>query len=197
MKKEELTALGLTEEQIGEVFKLNGLDIESYKDKNSNLETQLETTNASLLERDKQLDDLKLNAGNSEELQSQIKKLQEENTIKAEEYKQALEKTQFDNEFEKALIKANVRDVKIASAAFNKEELKYEEGKLKGFDEQLNQIKESHEYLFADKVPAGTGGSLGNGEKGRRKWNSKEDILSIENDEERLEAIQENLELFD
>lgn len=197
MKKEELTALGLSEEQIASVFKLNGLDIEELKSKQETLTTQLEQASTQIKERDTQLEALKSNAGNSEELQAKIKELQEENASKTKEYEENLYKTQFSNELEKALLKANVRDVNIARAAFNIDDLKLEDGKLTGFDEQLNTIKENHAYLFADTIPAGTGGSLGNGTKDRQAWNSKEDILSIKDDAARINAIQENLELFE
>lgn len=197
MKKEELQALGLDEEQVAGIFKLNGLDIEDLKSKHNALETQLDQAREELKERDTQLENLKANAGNSEELQARIKELQEDNANKAKEFEEKLHETQFNSELEKALLQANVRDINIARAAFNLDDISLEEGKLKGFDEQLNTIKENHAYLFADTIPAGTGGSFGNGAKDRKTWNSKEDILSIKDDEERINAIQENLELFD
>lgn len=55
MTKEELKAIGLTDEQVQEVFKLRGSEVNELKDKISiletektNLNTQIETANAQI-----------------------------------------------------------------------------------------------------------------------------------------------------
>ena len=46
MKKEELQKLGLTEEQINEVFKMNGLDVNGAKGELENAKKELENYKA-------------------------------------------------------------------------------------------------------------------------------------------------------
>lgn len=84
MKKDELLAIGLTEEQAAQVFAVNGKDVEKAKGDVSTLKTQL-------TEAQNTIKTLQENQGDVEVLQAELKKYQdaEEARTKAEQEAQA------------------------------------------------------------------------------------------------------------
>jgi predicted nuclease with TOPRIM domain len=67
---------------------------------------------ADIQERDKQLEQLKNAAGNSEELKAQIEQLQAENQKAAEEWQAKMAQMQLDFAIEKALAAAKAKNAK-------------------------------------------------------------------------------------
>lgn len=117
---------------------------EKFDEKNEDvkeLKRQLE-------ERDTQLNQLSKKAKGNEELEQQIKQLQEDNKQATEEYQQKLEKQAFDFALEKAISEAKARNPKAVKALLNTEVIKLDGEKLIGFDEQLKGLQESDAYLF-------------------------------------------------
>lgn len=104
-----------------------------------------------LRERDAQLEELGTKAKGHDELQQQIKELQERYKQQAKEYQKQLFKQRFDFELDKALTNAKVRNTKAVKALIDLDIVKMDEdGKLKGLDEQLAKLRESDSYLFED-----------------------------------------------
>ena len=146
MKKEELVKLGISEEiadkvieKIGSLIPKSRFD-EVIAEKN-NLKEQL-------ADRDKQLKELGKNNSDNEELKAQIKALQEENKVKATEYKNELAKIQLDSALELALTQAGARDNRAVMPFVDKSIIKLEEGKLRGLEEQISNLKTDKGYLF-------------------------------------------------
>lgn len=79
MKREALTKMGLTEEQINTIMETNGHDIENAKRSLGDVEaikTENETLKGNVASRDKDLKALKKQLGDSEALTKQITDLQ-------------------------------------------------------------------------------------------------------------------------
>ncbi|MDC2867569.1 phage scaffolding protein [Bacillus sp. BP-3] len=146
MNKEQLIALGLTEEQADKVVEGFGNMIPKsrFDEKNSELK-ELKTQ---LQERDTQLEDLKTKAVGNEALTQKIEELTNLNKKTADEYQSKLDKQSFDFALKEALISANAKNPKAVEALLNRESIKLDGDKLTGLDEQLKAIQESDSYLF-------------------------------------------------
>lgn len=151
MKKEDLTKLGLTEDQIKEVQRLNGLDLEPFKAKEQELTGQLTQANSVIEERDKQLSELKNSTGDIETLKSKITQLEADNKTAAEKYQNDLKDLKLSNAI-KLAINGKVHDEEIASGLFDKSKLILnDDGKVTGLDDQLKNLKETKAFLFKEE----------------------------------------------
>lgn len=113
-------------------------------------------------DRDKQLKDLSVKAQGNEELTKQIEELQLSNKQIAKDYEDRINKMQFENALDGALTNAKCKNAKALKALLDIDNVKLNEGKLEGLEEQLNKLKESDNYLFdLETAPASTGG-IGN-----------------------------------
>lgn len=110
MTKEELIALGLTEEQAGKVLDgYKGYVPKSRFDEVNNAKKAAEDT---IKERDKQLEDLKKNSGDAEALKAEIAKLQGENKANADKYAADIKAMQINSAVEKELTAAGAKNLK-------------------------------------------------------------------------------------
>ncbi len=151
MDKEQLLALGLTDELADKVMKEFGNmvpqsrlnEITSARD---NYKQQLE-------ERDKQLKELSKSVKDNEELSKQIKTLQEQNQANTKEYEEKLAKTKLDNAINLELTKMGVKDNDLVKVKLSHDAIKFENDELVGLEEQVKSLKESHSYLFQEEKP--------------------------------------------
>jgi len=97
MTRDFLKGLGLETEMIDSVIKEHGKGIEDFKGKLATSETTITTQKEQLTQRDKDLEVLQKSAKGNEELQGQIKELQESNGKQAEEYAKQLKLTNVKN----------------------------------------------------------------------------------------------------
>ena len=146
MTKEQLMALGLTEEQATKVVEGYGAMIpKSRFDEVNDAKKQLETDIAA---RDTQLEELKKTAGASDELKAQIQTLQDENKTAKEQHEAEMKDLTMNNAIKFAL-KDKVHDEDLASGLIDKAKLVLgEDGKVVGLDEQLTSLQESKAFLF-------------------------------------------------
>lgn len=146
MNKEQLIALGLTEEQAAKVVEGYGVMIPKSRldDKIAELKTATDT----IAERDKQINDLGKAAGDNDELKKQITDLTAANKKAADEHAAELQKERFDTALEKALTGAKARNIKTLTPLLDLDKVKLEGKELTGLDEQLTALKESDSYLF-------------------------------------------------
>lgn len=132
MNKEELRSLGLTEEQSDKVL------------------AEMAGLQKSLKERDKQLADLQKAAEGNEELQNQIKALQQQNSEQQKAHKVEMAQLKLDNAIDNALTAAGAKNLKAVRALLDLDKLQLgEDGKLQGWLEQLEALQKSDGYLFA------------------------------------------------
>ena len=142
MKTAFLKGLGLEKEVIDEIMAENGRDVEADKTKAKDLQTQLNTANNTIKERDKQLEDLKNSPDNPEELKKQIQLLQDDNKAAKEAHEKEMKDLKVANALEKALTEAKAKNSKAVELN--------EDGTIKGLDEKIKALKKSDAYMFND-----------------------------------------------
>lgn len=112
-------------------------------------------------ERDSQLADLKTWAKDNEVLKAQIADLQAKNKQATEDYEKQLKDQRFAFAVERAVAKADARNVKAVVALLDASKISLDGENLLGFDEQIAALKKSDPYLFGvdlkGRMPEGTG----------------------------------------
>ena len=148
MNKEELIAMGLTEEQAKKVMdSLDGNFVTKARFNEINEENK--TLKKYVSDRDKQLEDLKKSSGDNAALQQQISDLQKQNADQQKAHDEELAKLKLDNAVEIALSGAKAKNGKAVKALLDMSKVKLgEDGKLSGFDEQIEALKKSDSYMF-------------------------------------------------
>lgn len=169
MKKEELTALGITEEQADKVLAMNGKDIEKHKKAAEDAKSQVTSLTQQLSDRDKDLEGLKAGAQNAEGLKKQLEELQGKYNTETEDYKKQLA----DRDYADALTAAmHGEKVAFTSKAAEKsirdalmaDRLALKDGKLEGFADRLKALRESDPDAFkSDKPDPAFSGPMGAG----------------------------------
>jgi len=148
MTKESLVEMGLTEEQAKKVMdSLDGNFVTKTRFNEVNEENK--TLKKSVSDRDKQLEDLKKSSGDNAALQQQISDLQLQNANQQKAHDEELAKLKLDNAVEIALSGAKAKNGKAVKAMLDMSKVKMgEDGKLSGFDEQIEALKKSDAYMF-------------------------------------------------
>lgn len=151
MKKEDLIAMGLTEEQAKKVMdSLDGNFVTKTRFNEINEENK--TLKQSVSDRDKQLEDLKKSSGDNADLKKQIETLQQQNTEQKKTYDAELAQLKLDNAIDTALTAAGAKNAKAVKALVDITKVKIgDDGKLAGWDEQLAAVQKSDAYLFEAK----------------------------------------------
>ena len=157
MKKEELLALGVTEEQAKKIVedqKTNFVPVSQFNE----MKEGKKALDAQLAARDRQLKDLQAKAGDNEELKQQIQSLQDANKEAEKKYKAELRQIALDNAIDKALTSAHARNNKAVRALLDMDGVDLDEdGKLIGVAKQLKKLAEDEgtKFLFEAEDPAG------------------------------------------
>lgn len=154
MKKEEFTALGISEELATKAEKASQKELEGYVTKE-----QFDTVNAenknlkqSVSDRDKQLDTLKKASGDNEDLKKQIEEMKQQNKEQAEAHKAEIAQIKLDNAMDAALMAAGAKNTKAVKALLDVSKVKLgDDGKLTEWEDQLKAVQKSDAYLFEDK----------------------------------------------
>ncbi|WP_159459818.1 phage scaffolding protein [Scatolibacter rhodanostii] len=164
MKTEELTALGLTEEQATQVFAMHGKELTKLQNNVTTLtterdgyKTQLDTANTKL-------------TGYDPEWKTKA------DTAQQDAQKQ-LEALKFDYALNDALKAAKVRDTVSVKAHLKKDALKLDGDSVLGLKEQLETLKTEKDFLFETeekppKFSTGTPGVQTDTEKGKEAANN-------------------------
>jgi hypothetical protein len=153
MKKEDLIAMGLTDEQADKVLgayteEMKGFIPKARFDEVNDAKKDLEQQ---LKDRDKQLDDLSKKAKDNEELSKQIKELQDANDATKKQYEGKIKEMQIDSAIRDKLTDTKYPDLLITK--FDKSKLVVgADGTVSGIDEQLTGLKETYKDLFTPDV---------------------------------------------
>lgn len=152
--KKLLEGKGLSEEQIKAI--VSGVE-ENYQgyvpkhrfDEVNEAKKKLESD---VKDRDKQLADLKKNAGDNEELTKQIEQLQADNQAATEKYEAAMTELRMSTAVKLALA-GEVHDPDIVTSLLDKSKIELgEDGSIKaGLDDQIKSLRESKAFLFVQK----------------------------------------------
>jgi predicted RNase H-like nuclease (RuvC/YqgF family) len=158
--KEILKKAGIEEGKLDSVIGDINKELPKHfipKDKYNEVAEAKKKLEADIDERDKQLEQLKNAAGNSEELKAQIEQLQAENQKAAEEWQAKMAQMQLDFAIEKALAAAKAKNPKAVKALLDLEKVKLDGDKLLGLDDQLKELQKSDAYLFGESGKVGSG----------------------------------------
>ena len=152
MTKEELIALGLTEEQATKAAAASVEELKSYIPK-ARFDEVNEAKKQAEKDRDTvngQMEELKKSAGVSEELKGQIETLQAENKAAKEKYVADMKDLALTNAIKLALA-GKVHDEGLAAGLVDKAKLVIDGDKVVGLDEQIKTLKESKTFLFKEE----------------------------------------------
>lgn len=156
MKKEQLTALGLSEEISEKVLGIHKDTLKDFIPKHRFDEVTAEKTNltSQLSAANTQIEQLKKFEGTNQELTAKIEKYQQDATAKETQYKESLAKMAKTNLIRVSLLSSDKRpyDVDIVSSLIDVEKVVLDgksEKIVSGLDEQLEQLKKDKAFLFS------------------------------------------------
>lgn len=171
MKKEDLIALGVSEEAVNEILRLNGLDVEREKGRTADARNDLAAVNQQLTAAKEEAERLKQQSGGAEDLQRQLDELQSKYDADTAQYQAQLEERDYADAIKRAISDNKVRfSSKGAERAFvaalKEKKLPIKEGSLEGFEDMLKAERENDpESFMSDKPPARFAGAVGTGAK--------------------------------
>lgn len=151
MKKEDLIAMGLTEDQAKKVMdSLDGDFVTKARFNEVNEENKRLKQDVS--DRDKQLETLKKSTGDNADLQKQIADLQKANADQKKAHEAEMNKLKLDNAVDAALVAAGAKNGKAVRALFDEAKFKLKDGgEVEGLADAIKAVQKSDPYLFAEK----------------------------------------------
>lgn len=157
LSKEKLLEMGIAEDLADKILEdVNKDYVPSYRYKE--VKDSLESLNSEVSKRDKQIEGLKKLSGNKEELEAEINSLREANKKAKEEAEENLKAIRKDNAITEYLYNQRVNNVGVLKKLLNNQDIKYEDQKLIGIDEQMKVLREDNSLksLFANNDLRGT-----------------------------------------
>lgn len=167
MNREFLKKLGLEDDAVNSIMAEYGKAVEKYKNDAETLktrDTEIASLNEQLKAANAQIEDFK-----GVDIDG-IKKAAEEYKTKFEQSekaaKESLDKLKFDYALDSALTGAKAKNNKAVKALLELDGIRFKDGKLSGFDEQIQNLKQENGYLFdtedgAPKFSSGTAAAVG------------------------------------
>jgi hypothetical protein len=156
MKREDLKAKGLTDEQIDFIMSENGKDVETQKAKTTAVQGEADGLKKQIEDANKQIEsfkgmDIEGVKKTADEYKTKFETAQAENT-------KAMAALKFDHALEGALTGAKAKNAKAVKALLDANNLKLNDadGSIIGLDDQLKKIKETNDYLFESETPPPT-----------------------------------------
>lgn len=161
MKKEELTALGLTDEQIKGVQKLNGTDIEAAKkSKTDELQPQIDSLTKQLETATEGLK--KFDGVDVDKLTGEIQKLNQDLADQKNSYEAQIKDRDFKDKLSSSITKAGGRNAKAIAALLDIDKLKASKNQDTDIASALEACKKDNDYLFGADQPIKNGVSSTN-----------------------------------
>ena len=150
MKRKFLEDLGLETDVIEKIMTEAGKDVTSLKARVDDLTEQINVKDTTISEKNNKIAEL-------EKVDVEAIKTAEYERGKTEGSKE-IEVFKKQNALDKALSKYKAKDTSILSKMLDMEKVKYNDKFeiVEGLEEQVNSIKESHDYLFDNDEPLPT-----------------------------------------
>lgn len=150
MKRKFLEDLGLETDVIEKIMTEAGKDVTSLKARVDDLTEQINVKDTTISEKNNKIAEL-------EKVDVEAIKTAEYERGKTEGSKE-IEVFKKQNALDKALSKYKAKDTSILSKMLDMEKVKYNDKFeiVEGLEEQVNSIKESHDYLFDNDKPLPT-----------------------------------------
>lgn len=190
MTKDELKALGLSDEQITAVVEDYGKNYvakSQFNQKNDELKQvkgEVDTLKG-------EIDGLKKSNKDNAELVAQIDKMKADAKARDDEYNANIKKMQINSIVERQLASAKAKNSKSVRALLNLENAEIDGDNIKGLDDQIKALQKSDAYLF----DLGKVGTVPGTPEGGAKTITKEqfDKMPLQ---ERQKLFVENEELY-
>jgi DNA-binding transcriptional regulator GbsR (MarR family) len=151
MKKEDLVALGLSEEQIAEIQKLNGKDIAKEQEKiarieaeKGNYKSQLDTAHEALK---------KFEGIDVDKLQGEIQKLQKDLQDAETKHQADLADRDFNVLLDSQINALGAKNAKAVKALLDIDALKGSKNQIEDIKKALEAVKTENDYLFGSTEP--------------------------------------------
>ena len=149
MKREELTALGLTGEQVDAVMASAKQSENVLRDQLTTVTAERDNLKATVDTNASELKKLEKANKDNEELTSQLTQLRQQADDQAKQFEAQQYQAKLDKLLGEGLAEAKVRDAGIVGKLINRDELTIaEDGTLKGLSDQLKPLQEQNAYLF-------------------------------------------------
>lgn len=149
MTKEELKALGVTDEAADKIVEDYGKNYVSKAQFNATNEEK-KAAKTELAQIKTELDGLKEKAKGNEDLSKQIEDLKKQSEAREQEYTQKVKNMEIDGIVDRALLTAKAKSVKAVRALLDLNGAEVEDGKIKGLDKQIEKLVTEAGYLFGD-----------------------------------------------
>lgn len=150
MNKEQLQAIGLSEEQINAV--LDGFKGYVPPSRFNEVNEAKKQAEALLKERDTQLETFKVSLSNQDELSKQIESLQKENQRSKDKYERDLLAMKRDNAVDMELTRCGARNIKAVKALLDLNNISLQDDKLIGLSDQLKALQSDEATSFMFKT---------------------------------------------
>lgn len=197
MTREELKALGLSDEQIEKVVEDYGKNYVSKSQFNQkNEEAKHLKGEADTFK--KEIEELKKTNKDNADLAAQIEKMKEDAKTREQTYKANTKKMQIDSLVDLALVKNKAKNPKAVKALLvDLDKAEIVDGAIKGLDEQFKKLKETDAYMFEteDDSSGSKGFKAGQGDSNKKSI-THEDFTKMSY-AQRLELHNSNKELYD
>jgi chromosome segregation ATPase len=157
MKKEDLVAKGLNEEQAKAVITIYEEEMKGYipKSRFDELNEAKKSLETQIADRDKQLETLKDQVGDNKELQDKLTQLEKENKANKEKYEADILKMEKTSAVKDALADSLHPELLMGQFDLNKI-TKNADGSFSGISEQLEAQKKAFPDMFAKKLSGKT-----------------------------------------
>ena len=188
MKRKFLEDLGLETDVIEKIMTEAGKDVTSLKARVDDLTEQINVKDTTISEKNNKIAEL-------EKVDVEAIKTAEYERGKTEGSKE-IEVFKKQNALDRALSKYKAKDTSILSKMLDMEKVKYNDKFeiVEGLEEQINSIKESHDYLFDNDKPLPTfTGDI----KQPGKAQITKEIFNKMGYQDRVKLYNENKELYD
>lgn len=147
MKRKFLEDLGLESDAIEKIMAEAGKEITTLKAKVDDLTEQITVKETTITEKNNKIAELE-----KVDVEAIKKQAREEGIAEGSKEVEVFKKQ---NALDKALSKYKAKDTSILSKMLDMEKVKYDDNFeiVEGLEEQVNTLKESHDYLFENDKP--------------------------------------------
>ena len=199
---EILKNCGVEEEKANEIVKamneakIYTTNLENVDVRYNKLQEQKKQLEEASKTYQKQLEELTKNNADVEALNKLVEQLQLSNKELEENHSKEMHNLQFNFALEGALTNAKSKNNKALKALLNMDNIKYQEGKLEGLQEQIEALQKDASYLFdLETTPQSTGG-LGNFGRGNNNPTITKEQFRSMSYMEKMDLYVKDKELF-